>query len=386
MLGHWISALLPLASLLGSSYASEYGDLGGIDSPQAFKDFEAKYASSMNELLQHRPRNCTKANVAIRRSWESMSKKERLDYIRAIKCLHKKPTRGNLALSPGNENRLDDFTSSHINSSLYIHQSGFFLPWHRYFVWSFEKALREECDYRGYQPYWDFARWSDDQLDSPLFDGSSTSLGGDGEDIGESAKFLDIPGIPVKANFTVPAGTGGGCVTSGPFAPFNVSLGPVTPGHPPTPGDTFGLQYNPRCLTRSFIPAVSKQYLTWDVLVDLLQSHDIHRFRPLFEDGNGIHPMTHAAIGGLALDFFASPGDPVFYFLHGQLDRIWALWQGQNWHERRDALDGTETFQNLVPSPNVTLDTPMNMYYAGGKIPVRNAMSTIDGPFCYIYE
>jgi hypothetical protein len=27
-----------------------------------------------------------------------------------------------------------------------------FLSWHRYFVWTYETALREECGYKGYQP------------------------------------------------------------------------------------------------------------------------------------------------------------------------------------------------------------------------------------------
>lgn len=31
-------------------------------------------------------------------------------------------------------------------------QQAIFLAWHRYFVWQYEKALREECGYKGYQP------------------------------------------------------------------------------------------------------------------------------------------------------------------------------------------------------------------------------------------
>lgn len=33
-----------------------------------------------------------------------------------------------------------------------IHYTGNFLPWHRWFTWSYEKALRDECGYNGYQP------------------------------------------------------------------------------------------------------------------------------------------------------------------------------------------------------------------------------------------
>jgi tyrosinase len=42
--------------------------------------------------------------------------------------------------------------STHINYTLNIHISGIFFAWHRQFVWLWEKALREECGYKGYQP------------------------------------------------------------------------------------------------------------------------------------------------------------------------------------------------------------------------------------------
>lgn len=28
-----------------------------------------------------------------------------------------------------------------------------FLPWHRWFTWTYDKALRDECGYRGSQPF-----------------------------------------------------------------------------------------------------------------------------------------------------------------------------------------------------------------------------------------
>jgi hypothetical protein len=41
---------------------------------------------------------------------------------------------------------------THIQQTLDIHFTGNFLPWHRWFTYSYEKALRDECGYRGYQP------------------------------------------------------------------------------------------------------------------------------------------------------------------------------------------------------------------------------------------
>lgn len=42
--------------------------------------------------------------------------------------------------------------STHINYTLNVHLSGLFLPWHRHFLWLWEKALREECGYPGHLP------------------------------------------------------------------------------------------------------------------------------------------------------------------------------------------------------------------------------------------
>jgi hypothetical protein len=46
----------------------------------------------------------------------------------------------------------DDFVVTHIQQTLEIHYTGNFLPWHRWFTWSYENALRSECGYKGYQP------------------------------------------------------------------------------------------------------------------------------------------------------------------------------------------------------------------------------------------
>ena len=48
--------------------------------------------------------------------------------------------------------KFDDFVVVHIQQTLEIHYSGIFPPWHRWFVFQYEKALREECGYKGYQP------------------------------------------------------------------------------------------------------------------------------------------------------------------------------------------------------------------------------------------
>jgi len=126
---------------------------------------------------------------------------------------------------------------SHIKTS--------FTAWHRYYVWDYEQALRNECGYKGYQPvcelpsldslrvltssasqYWNWGRYVDDLLGSPLFNGDEGSMGGNGAKV----NYPDITIQQYNGTMTLPSGDGGGCVTTGPFAKYvfsRVSL-PIT--------------------------------------------------------------------------------------------------------------------------------------------------------------
>jgi tyrosinase len=118
-------------------------------------------------------------------------------------------------------------------------KQGSFLSWHRYYTWSFERVLQQECGYTGTQPvsapllpplplptnqhhqqYWDWGRWAADPEKSPIFDGSDTSLSGNGEKIQHRAAGV------------APAGNGGGCVKTGPFKEYVLSNPPPLPSSP----------------------------------------------------------------------------------------------------------------------------------------------------------
>lgn len=83
---------------------------------------------------------------------EHMSKEDRKAYIKAVQCLRELPSKSDKTWAPAARTRYDDFVAVHVNQTLYIHGNGVFLTWHRYFVWAYEKALRDECGYQGYQP------------------------------------------------------------------------------------------------------------------------------------------------------------------------------------------------------------------------------------------
>jgi tyrosinase len=59
--------------------------------------------------------------------------------------------------------------------------------------------------------YWNWGKYPDPTT-SPIFNGDAYSMGGNGE-------YVKHSGYPLgMANVNVPAGNGGGCVRTGPFA------------------------------------------------------------------------------------------------------------------------------------------------------------------------
>ena len=122
------------------------------------------------------PGQCTLKNVAVRREWSMLTKPERRNYIDAIKCLHSKPALTPASVASGARSRFDDFVVTHVLQTYSVHATANFLSWHRYYIYAYEQLLRNECGYKGYLPYYNWAWWHEDPASSPLFDGSDTSI------------------------------------------------------------------------------------------------------------------------------------------------------------------------------------------------------------------
>ncbi|KAF2021979.1 Di-copper centre-containing protein [Aaosphaeria arxii CBS 175.79] len=339
---------------------------------------------------------CTLENVAIRREWGSLSPKERIAYTDAVRCFQKKQAKTPASLVPGARSRYDDWIGTHINQTVFIHYSGTFLTWHRFFTWHYEQALRNECGYTGYQPYWNWALTAVTGLEeSPLLDGSDTSMGSNGEFVpGQGTVIFGGPGLP---EILLPSGTGGGCVTSGPFKDMTVNLGPLALGlaNGSTIGLGDGLGYNPRCLKRDLTTWINRNFANASSVARvIIKPKDIYDFQMTMQgypgSGDlGIHGGGHYSMGGdPARDAFVSPGDPLFYLHHAMIDRVWWTWQLLDNEKRTGAegISGTGTFLDTPPSANTTLDTVIDLGFAAGPPQtVRDLLSTTAGPFCYIY-
>lgn len=57
---------------------------------------------------------------------------------------------------------------------------------------------------------------------------------------------------------------------------------------------------------------------------------------------------------------------------------MWTIWQALDLTNRQNALSGTGTFLDNPPSPNTTLDTIVELNYAGGvSIKMGDLMSPL---------
>lgn len=83
-------------------------------------------------------------NPRQRKEWRRLAGSEKQEYINAVKCLMSKPS----TFTPGST-RYDDFAYLHTKAGTITHYAASFLPWHRYFIHLFEKALIEECSFLG---------------------------------------------------------------------------------------------------------------------------------------------------------------------------------------------------------------------------------------------
>lgn len=361
---------------------------------------DALAANGLENLRQHifrhgfpSPETCTWRNVIRRKEWSHLSRPEKLDYIRAVQCLGSQPARTPASIAEGAKTRYDDFVVTHIQLTLVTHGNGNFLSWHRYYMWAFEQALRNECDYKGYLPYYNWPLFAEDPKASPLLDGSHTSISGDGIYV-PGRNSTCVPN-PSRCFVQIEPGSGGGCVNSGPFKDWKINLGPIQSLDvtvPPNPWAN-GLGYNPRCIKRDistqssletndqFVSDLIKNSATVSAFQNTLQNPEPGRLR--------IHLAGHNIIGGDAgSDFYNSPSDPYFWFHHAQVDRIWSIWQNQDVANRRFTIAGTLTFQNIPPTRNATLNDTMTMgdYLGVPNITIADASSTMAGPFCYLYE
>lgn len=275
------------------------------------------------------------------------------------------------------KNRFDDFHAVHHAQTPEIHFVGHFALWHRFLLAEYERTLRDVCGYRGGQPFWDWSLDADtsDNFSTTIFEtdifSAEHGFGGNGAFV-EADSALDV------FNLTGMGRTGGGCVQDGPFTAehFLVNVN----------------QTKPQCLTRDFVPKIMNWCADPANVAHVLEQPDYTSFAfalegiPAFTQPN-VHASGHFGVGGALGTLgnqYNSPGDPLFYLHHGNLDRIFWQWQQKDLHTRLNEVGGP-----VVPfdynGVNVTLDFEVNLGEIHGPEALKQLLDTEGGVLCYTY-
>ncbi|TKX22697.1 tyrosinase ustQ [Elsinoe australis] len=311
-------------------------------------------------LRPEKPKDCVNGSILQwRREWRSLKSAEQIDYVSAVQCLLKTPSK----LNTGHTGLTHwyDFTWAHYNIGNVAHGAANFLSWHRWFIALFEQSLRKECHYTGPLPYWDWTLDWQHPEKSAVFD-PETGFGGNGN-----------PSIPSAVNE-------GWCVTDGPFAglrvPFDYDAVAGSRGLFDSAND------KSFCLSRKFGQGstFNASHLNPVVVSDILSEKRYIRFLAGLEFGP--HNDIPFGIGGSFKSLYA-PADPIFWLHHIQLDRLWWIWQ-QRAPGNAEAYDGPSTSKS--PNVSATLDDHLSFGGLSEDVSVRDIIDTQGGRLCYRYQ
>jgi tyrosinase len=217
----------------------------------------------------------------------------------------------------------DQFVLRHANAVMSsIHSAPAFLPWHRRYIWDFEKELQRVSGNPNLGlPYWN---WPEGGVDASMW--NDDLLGGNGDDFS-------------------------GAVTTGPF---RASQWLVV--------NSSGQQSGP--LTRTF--GIQTQSIPTQAEIDQIMAitpYDSSNWNrgsnPSFRNqlegwiGPNLHNRGHIWVGGSMLPM-TSPNDPVFFMHHCMVDKLWYEWQLRFPSQSYQPTTGGPFGQNLNDPMNST--------------------------------
>jgi cysteine-rich repeat protein len=295
----------------------------------------------------------------VRRDWKSLSAADKQLYYDAINDLKKSGT-------------YDKFVHIHALSANegFAHGTGGFLPWHRWYLFQFEEALRNQnrAKYGCLAlPYWD---WGEEADLCAAKGGCSTlhemseiikDFGGLGNAAKTSLTALDynmfppgsLTGSETAPTFGSSAQGDVGCLTTGPFANWIVS------DHPNHEGK--------RCLSRStsFSSSGTEGFTSaTTLLVTILQNPGYGTDSGFRARVEGLpHANPHNLLGG-HIRTFSSPSDPLFFSHHTYVDKLWSIWQDCHDYDKVDKADLTSVqYDGVNDTPDVRAQAEASRNY-----------------------
>lgn len=250
--------------------------------------------------------------LGVRKSATSLTSSEITAFINAIRTLKNTPV-----VTPNGitTNVYDQFVATHaavrdaqgrlgpngITLANPGHMGSAFGPWHRAFLYEFEKAL-QTVDPNVTIPYWD---WTAANARSIFRD---DFMGPDGDpNLGNQVRtgfFSRAQGWNLRRDLTTSRWQ--------------------------------GLNASPVALTRSL--GGTNRTATLGTVANItatLGQTTYPAFRNALEGTNstipGMHNQTHGWINGIMNNVTAAANDPMFWLVHANVDRIWAQWQLTRW-------------------------------------------------------
>ncbi|KAK0436724.1 hypothetical protein EV421DRAFT_1979709 [Armillaria borealis] len=295
-------------------------------------------------------RRSTCTDPAIRVEWNTLTEDEKAAYFAAELCLLQLPAQTDI---PYVVSRYDDLVGTHqqqsdlADNNDFWHVTGQFLHVHRYYVYTHETTLRNECGYTGALPYWNEA------VDAGAFATSPVLLdfGGNGSEDNDWA------------------------VIDGPFANLTRSLSA-------TAGTDHLLS---REVDETASIRVGPTYV--DALLALDTLADFKSTLGVAATDLGIHVSGHAGVGGDMANVATSPNDPMFWMHHGFIDYLWWKWQGDN-ETRINDLNNIGYESQKEPATGYVETTGATVLYMFDILPnatVADVLDTQEGLLCYTY-
>jgi tyrosinase len=265
-----------------------------------------------------------------------------------------------------------------------IHYTGYFLPWHRWYINFFGKTLKEKCGYTGVTPYWNWSIDASNFQESSFWDSDPVSgVGGWGDPENDYQ------------------------IADGGLANFTISY----PVH-------HNIRRNYTYLVWANLPiplitdhqAKGNLSFTTDVVESILQTGagDYEEIQVLLEAIQGPHGAVHgivaADLGGYCPTSAGpncvpgprwSSNDPLFFFHHAMLDKIWYDWQNLDPLNAQSYFGGSvESIDTLAAydlnptgvGPYLDLSSVIPVDGLDGVYTVGDMLSTTSGALCYKYE
>ncbi|QRV75681.1 tyrosinase [Ceratobasidium sp. AG-Ba] len=361
------------------------------------------------------PRACS--SLEIRKEWRSLSKPERKAWIDAVNCLGKAPRSGKLkpsfntsstgsifdTIAPVSEQSSyhDDLVYAHMNLNPIIHFTGLFLPWHRQVTLGFRSLLVHRlmmafsvstytngptlCESNADTKALLHVNWAWEK-DTKNFEKSSIwdkdpkyGLGGFGDPNDDYT--VKTGGLDMTFAYPIPH------KLRRRYSPYPFAGGPF-----PLPNVS---------AASTFTPEEVRKVLD-------TQSGNFTAFQYSMEKLLGMHGSVHVIVGGDLAGSCPkgssntsvcpvegaptfSANEPMFHMHHGNIDRLWWLWQEKNQLNKQAFRGGSvQNISNLDQFPNGqppwlnknSIIPAAGMYK---EYSITDVMDTRKWPLCYVY-